>query len=322
MKQVRLHAIARTARRLPAGLSTAALAASVVAGSAVAATVPAPGQQPAAQNVPRAVSTVPTQAQPAAQAAPRAVAQSAQDADQSRIGPGDTIRITVYQSPDLSLETRVNEGGVITYPLLGRVKLGGLSVVAAEQHLAQELKRGEFVKDPQVMIVVTNVRANQVNVLGQVGKPGRYPLDLSGMRLTEVLALAGGIVAGVGSDSVVLIGQREGRPYRHEVDLPRLFAQGGTSEDIVVNPGDTLWVDRAPQIYMYGEIQHAGVVRLERGMTVMQAVAAGGGATPRGTLKGLRVTRRGPDGRMQTLEPSMEDTLKDGDVVFIKESLF
>lgn len=254
--------------------------------------------------------------------APRTAAGKPADVDQSRIGVGDTIRITVYQSPDLSLETRVNEGGAISYPLLGRVQLAGLTVTAAEQHIASELKRRDFVKDPQVIIVVTQVRANQVNVLGQVGKPGRYPLDLTGMRLTEVLALAGGVVAGVGSDTIVLTGTRDGRPFRHEVDLPRLFSPNGTSEDMVVAPGDTVWVDRAPQIYMYGEIQHPGVMRLERGMTVMQAVAAGGGATPRGTLKGLKVTRRGPDGKMQTLEPSMEDSLKDGDVVFIRESLF
>ena len=244
------------------------------------------------------------------------------DADQSRIGAGDTIRITVYQSPDLSIETRVNEGGAISYPLLGRVQLAGLTVTAAEQHIASELKRRDFVKDPQVIIVVTQVRANQVNVLGQVGKPGRYPLDLTGMRLTEVLALAGGVVVGAGSDTVVLTGTRDGRPYRKEVDLPRLFAPGNAAEDIVVAPGDSVWVDRAPQIYLYGEIQHPGALRLERGMTVMQAVAAGGGATPRGTLKGLKVTRHGADGKVQTLEPSMEDTLKDGDVVFIRESLF
>ncbi len=246
----------------------------------------------------------------------------AADVDQSRIGAGDTIRISVYQSPDLSLETRVNEGGVISYPLLGRVQLGGLTINAAEAHIAAELKRRDFVKDPQVNIVVTQVRANQINVLGQVGRPGRYPLDLVGMRLTEVLALAGGVVAGSGSDTVVVQGQRDGHPFRHEADLPKLFAPGGSADDIVMVPGDTIWVDRAPQIYMYGEIQHPGVIRLERGMTVMQAVAAGGGATPRGTLKGLKVTRRGADGKMQTLEPSMEDTLKDGDVVFIRESLF
>ena len=255
-------------------------------------------------------------------AAPSAKAATAPEADQSRIGAGDTIRITVYQSPDLSMETRVNEGGSISYPLLGRVQLAGLSVTQAEQHIASELKRRDFVKDPQVIIVVTQVRANQVNVLGQVGKPGRYPLDLTGMRMTEVLSLAGGVIAGAGSDTIVLTGVRDGRPFRHEVDLPRLFAPGGAAEDIVVAPGDTVWVDRAPQIYLYGEIQHTGAMRLERGMTVMQAVAAGGGATPRGTLKGIKVTRRGPDGKMQTLEPSMEDTLRDGDVVYIRESLF
>ena len=242
--------------------------------------------------------------------------------DQYRIGAGDTLHITVYQSPDLSLDTRVNEAGDVTYPLLGRVNLGGLTINAAEARLAQALKKGEIVKDPQVIIAVTNVRANQVNVLGQVGKPGRLPLDLAGMRLTEVISLAGGIIAGAGSDTIVLIGRRNGQAYRHEADLPKIFAPGGSNDDIVVMPGDTIWVDRAPQIYLYGEIQHPGAMRLERGMTVMQALAAGGGATPRGTLKGVKISRRGPDGRIQTVEPSMEDTLKDGDVMYIRESLF
>jgi len=256
------------------------------------------------------------------QAKPATPATRAADPDQSRIGPGDSIRITVYQSPDLSMETRVNETGAISYPLLGRVQLAGLTVTAAEQHIASELKRREFVRDPQVQIVVTQVRANQVNVLGQVGRPGRYPLDLTGMRLTEVLALAGGIVAGVGSDTVVVTGTRNGTPFRKDVEMPRLFQAGNGAEDIVIAPGDTIFVDRAPQIYLYGEIQHPGALRLERGMTVMQAIAAGGGATPRGTLRGLKVTRTGPDGKQTQLEPAMDDQLRNGDVVYIKESLF
>jgi len=253
---------------------------------------------------------------------PAAPAARTADPDQSRIGAGDTIRITVYQSPDLSMETRVNETGAISYPLLGRVQLAGLTVTAAEQHIASELKRRDFVKDPQVQIVVTQVRANQVNVLGQVGRPGRYPLDLTGMRLTEVLALAGGIIAGAGSDTVVVTGTRDGRSFRKEVDMPRLFQAGSGAEDLVIAPGDSVFVDRAPQIYLYGEIQHPGAIRLERGMTVMQAIAAGGGATPRGTLRGLKVTRTGPDGKQQTLEPAMDDTLRNGDVVYVRESLF
>ena len=288
---------------LPAGPTAAATRAGAATGAAApVVTVPRAGTAPAAP-------------------AP-AVAPAAAVTEQYRIGAGDTLHITVYQSPDLSLDARVNEAGDISYPLLGRVNLGGLTINAAEARLAQALKKGEIVKDPQVIIVVTNVRANQVNVLGQVGKPGRFALDLAGMRLTEVISLAGGVIAGAGSDTAVLIGRRNGQSFRYEADLPKIFAPGGSNDDIVVMPGDTIWVDRAPQIYLYGEIQHAGAMRLERGMTVMQAVAAAGGATPRGTLKGLKINRRGPDGRIQTIEPSMEDTLKDGDVMYIRESLF
>ena len=256
------------------------------------------------------------------QAKPATPAARAADPDQSRIGPGDPIRITVYQSPDLSMETRVNETGAISYPLLGRVQLAGLTVTAAEQHIASELKRREFVRDPQVQIVVTQVRANQVNVLGQVGRPGRYPLDLTGMRLTEVLALAGGIVAGVGSDTVVVTGTRNGTPFRKDVEMPRLFQPGNGAEDIVIAPGDTIFVDRAPQIYLYGEIQHPGALRLERGMTVMQALAQSGGLTQRGTERGLRIHRRDASGAVKVIQPGMNDPVERDDVIYVKESVF
>ena len=242
--------------------------------------------------------------------------------DLYRIGPGDVIRITVYQSPDLSLETRISENGAISYPLLGQVTLGGMTVSAAEAHLAEALRKGDLVKNPQVMMAVVLVRANQVNVLGQVGKPGRDSLDLAGIRLTEILAQAGGIASGSGSDTVVIVGERAGKPFRQEVNLPKIFTAGGRADDIVLAPGDSIWVDRAPQIYVHGEVQRPGMMRLERGLTVQQAVAAGGGVTQRGTLKGLKIVRRAADGTVQTIEPAMDDTLKDGDVMYVRESLF
>jgi polysaccharide export outer membrane protein len=242
--------------------------------------------------------------------------------DLYRIGPGDTVRIAVYQSPDLTLETRVSETGIISYPLIGAIRLSGLTVNEAEAALANALKKGDFIKNPQVSVMVTQVRANQVNVLGQVGKPGRIPLDLAGMHLTDVLALAGGITAAAGSDTVVVTGVRNGQPFRREVDLPRVFAPNGRGEDIVILPGDAIWVDRYPTIYMYGEVQRPGQLRLERGMTVMQALATAGGLTQRGTQRGLRVSRRAPNGQVQSLEPSLDDTLQSGDVVFVRESLF
>lgn len=239
-----------------------------------------------------------------------------------RIGPGDTVRITVYQSPDLSMETRVTEAGVISYPLIGALRLGGLTVNEAEKALADALKKGDFIKNPQVSVMVTQVRANQVNVLGQVGKPGRVALDVAGMRLTDVIALAGGVAANAGSDTAVVIGTRDGQPFRREIDLPRVFAPSGRNDDIVIQPGDAIWVDRYPVIYLYGEVQRPGQLRLERGMTVMQALASVGGLTQRGTQRGLRVSRRAANGQVQSIEVTLDDTLQTGDVVFVRESLF
>ena len=238
-----------------------------------------------------------------------------------RMGAGDVVRIVVFQSPDLSIETRLTESGVVSYPLLGSVKLGGLSISAGEKLIADGLKNGNFLKQPQVTILLTQVRGNQASVLGQVNRPGRYPIEVTDMRLTDLLATAGG-TAGSGADIVVLTGIRNGQPYRLEVDLPTLFSAGGRDMDVLILNGDTVWVDRQPTVYIYGEVQRPGAMRLERDMTVLQALATGGGLTGRGTERGLRVHRKGADGSVQVIQPTMTDKLREGDVVFVRESLF
>ena len=253
------------------------------------------------------------QAQPAA---PVAAAPT-----EYRLGAGDVVRIAVFQNPDLTLETRITEAGVISYPLLGQVRVGGLGVTEAERRIADGLRSGNFVKNPQVTLVVLQVRGNQASVLGQVNRPGRYPIKVADMRLTDLLALAGGTAAG-GADMVVVTGTRNGQPFRQEVDLPALFMVGGAAKDLFILNGDTVWVERQPLVYIYGEVQRPGPLRLEREMTLLQALATGGGLTARGTDKGIRVHRKGGGGKVQIIEPGMTDTLREGDVVFVRESLF
>jgi polysaccharide biosynthesis/export protein len=238
-----------------------------------------------------------------------------------RLGSGDVVRIAVFQNPELTLETRVTEAGVVSYPLLGSIRLGGLSVTQAEKLIADGLRTGNFVKNPQVTLVVMQVRGNQASVLGQVNRPGRYPIEVADMRLTDLLAMAGGAAPG-GSDTVVLTGTRDGKPYRLEVDLPSVFAAGGSAKDVFILNGDTVWVDRQAVVYIYGEVQRPGPMRLERDMTLMQALATGGGLNARGTEKGIRVHRKGENGAVRVLESKMDDKLRDGDVVFVRESLF
>jgi polysaccharide export outer membrane protein len=205
--------------------------------------------------------------------------------------------------------------------LLGSIRVGGLSVTAAEKLIADGLRSGNFVKQPQVTLVVLQVRGNQASVLGQVNRPGRYPIEVADMRLTDLLAMAGGAAAN-GADVVVVTGTRNGQPMRLEVDLPTVFAPGGKDKDVLILNGDAVWVDRQPIVYIYGEVQRPGPMRLERGMTLMQSLATGGGLNLRGTEKGIRVHRRGADGKVQIITPGMDDRMVDGDVVYVRESLF
>lgn len=248
---------------------------------------------------------------------------SAQVSKDYALGPGDVIRITVYQNQDLTLETRINDDGTISYPLLGSVKLSGRTVIDAEKTLASGLKEGNFVKQPQVSILLVTAAANQVSVLGMVNKPGRYPVIASNNKLSEIMGMAGGIIPGSGSDIVVVSGTRDGQPFRKEIDFTKVFASVGSEPDFELRNGDTVWVDRAPQVYMYGEVQRPGAQVLLRGTTVLQALANAGGLTLRGTQRGIKVHRRDEaTGQVTVIEPGLNDQLKPNDIIYVKESLF
>lgn len=237
------------------------------------------------------------------------------------LAAGDAIKITVFQNPDMTVETRVSENGSITYPLLGSVQVGGETTSGAEKKIADLLKSGGFVLQPQINVLVLQVRGNQVSVLGQVNRPGRYPLELANSKLSDVLALAGGVTP-LGSDEVILTGVRDGKPMRMQVDIPSLFAAGGTAKDVAIQSGDMLYVHRAPQFYIYGEVQRPGSYRVERDMNLMQALASGGGVTARGTQRGIRVHRRDKDGTLHKLTPEMDELIQSDDVIYVRESLF
>jgi len=238
-----------------------------------------------------------------------------------KLGPGDAIRVHVYQNPDLMVEARVSESGAISYPLVGGVHLGGLSIGQAESRIAQALQTKNILKAPQVNIVLLQVRGNQVSVLGQVNKPGRFPLETTNVRVSDMLAAAGGVTP-VGDDVLVVTGIREGKPFRKTVDIPTLFSGPRSQDDVLLVAGDTIYVSKAPMYYIYGEAQRPGPYRVERGMTVMQALAQGGGTTPRGSQDRMRLHRTGSDGSVVQSVPKLTDPIQPGDVLYVRESIF
>lgn len=287
---------------------------------ALAAAVPIAATAQTASPPPRVLAAV-SPAAPDRVNATQAAVVSRPGAAEYRLAAGDVVRVIVFQNPDLSIETRITDAGSISFPLLGSLLAAGRTVNDLERLIVDGLRDGNFVRQPQVTVVLTQVRGNQVNVLGQVNRPGRYPLEQAETRLSDMLAIAGGTAAG-GADLVVVSGTRAGQPFRAEVDLPTLFVPGGGAQDLLVMNGDVIWVDRQPLVYIYGEVQRPGPMRLERGMTLVQVLATGGGLTARGTERGIRVHRRGADGQIQVLDVNVAGELRNGDVVYVRESLF
>ncbi|MBC8055360.1 MAG: polysaccharide biosynthesis/export family protein, partial [Rhizobiales bacterium] len=180
-----------------------------------------------------------------AQTSPSATAASAARPE-ALLGVGDIVKISVYQNPDLTVDgARISENGNINFPLIGSVAVAGLTVPAAEQRIAKLLRDGGFVLRPQVTIQVGVIRSSVVSVLGQVGRPGRFPIESVGTKVSEMIAVAGGVAPG-GADVVTLVGARNGRPIKLEIDLPAILQSGKTELDIAVENGDIIYADRAP----------------------------------------------------------------------------
>ena len=251
--------------------------------------------------------------------APREAAQDVNALES--VGPGDTVRVTVFRNPDLTTESRVTEQGTIFFPLLGEVRIAGMTPQQASSRIAAALSKGKFVVNPEVQVVLASVNSRQVSVLGNVTKPGRYPIDSVNRRVTDFIAAAGGMAA-TGADSVTVVQVRNGQETKTDVDLAEMFRNGNLAANMELAPGDTIYVHRAPMIYVGGEVNKAGAYRLEPHMTVMQAIAMGGGINPRGTERGLRIHRRDGNGGMKKIEARMTDPVLADDVIYVRESLF
>lgn len=277
------------------------------------------GQAKPEEAAPLKTEAVTKPATEAPAARPAGLEAEARRGAENPLGAGDMLRITVYGNPDLTTETRVTATGTVSFPLVGEVRVEGFSVPEAERSIARLLENGGFIKQPQVNIVILQFISQQVSILGEVLKPGRYPLDRP-TTLTDLLAIAGGIAAN-GADQIAVITRKEGKSVRLEYDLREMLLKS-SSPDVWVAPGDVIYVPRARVFYIYGEVQRPGAYRLERDMMAAHALATGGGLTPRGTERGLRIKRRNASGVLEIINADANTPLQADDVVQVQESLY
>ena len=262
--------------------------------------------------------TVTTPPSATAAVAPQPAAQPVSESRLDALGMGDMVRISVFRNPELTTEARISERGTVLFPMIGEISIVGLTPTQAGERIAERLRSGKYVVNPEVTVSLGQVNSRQVSVLGSVNKAGRYPLDAQNVKLTDLLATAGGVAA-TGSNLVTVV---SASGTKTDIDLAAMFRAGDLSKNVALQPGDTIYVHKAPMVYVYGEVQKGGAYPIEPNMTVMQAISLGGGITPRGTQRGIKLTRRGDNGSAKRIDVALTDPVQPDDVIYVRESLF
>jgi polysaccharide biosynthesis/export protein len=248
------------------------------------------------------------------------------------IGPQDVLTVTVWDSPDLSGKFSVETDGSFTFPLIGRVKAGGLTLRQFEAELKKKLADGYF-KNPQVSVAVESYRSQRIFIVGEVRNPGTYPLT-GDMTLIEAIARAGSTTpsasleaivvrapAGKQADGPTLPGQKEDAAEARRVNL-RDLQSGALSQNIALRDGDTIFVPRAESIYVFGQVKSPGAYALQSpDTTVLQALALAGGVTDRGATNRIKIVRV-VNGEKQELKVKLGDRVLPGDTIIVPEKFF
>lgn len=254
-----------------------------------------------------------------------------------RIGADDVLQIEFFGNPELNRKVRVQQDGGISLPLVGKLLLGGLSPVEAQERIASIYTEKGLVREPQVSIFVEELNSRGVYVQGAVENPGVYQL-VGATRLLDAIGLAGGLSGNsnerAGAKIYVLRSGGEGEE-RIEVDIHDLIDLGNLTLNIPLRPGDVVMVphEETHRIYVSGAVESPGQVEFSSasGITVLQAITAAGGPTERANLKKVFVLRRAEDGSQERIQINVkrirsgkdEDfVLGDNDTVDVGEHFF
>jgi polysaccharide export outer membrane protein len=246
------------------------------------------------------------------------------------VGPQDVLGISIWNQPSFSGKFPVDADGGFTFPLIGKVLAGGLTLHAIREELIKRLKDG-YLKDPQIAITVEEFRSQRIFVMGEVREPGSVTMT-GPMSLVEALAQARGTTTAASKDLLIVRapgGTVPSGPLTVEqvaaadairVDLAAL-QNGDLSKNVPLRDGDTIFVPRAGTAYVFGQVRTPGLINVTRETTVLQALALAGGVTDRGAPGRIRIIRV-VNGRKEELKAKMDDLVQSGDTLMVPQRYF
>ncbi len=250
-----------------------------------------------------------------------------------RIGPKDLLEISVFGLDDLNTTVRVSEEGKITLPLLGEVKVQGLTKTEVEKELARLLEK-KYLQNPQVTVFIKEYQSKRVSVLGAVQNPGPYEL-LGRQTLLQIISEAGGMTEDAGETIIIIRQLADGSSKTLRIPAEELIVKGDAKLNIVLQPGDiiNIPVDKIVHVYVFGQVRNPGALAVKRSHipTLLQAIAQAGGFGERASKGGVLIKRINKEGQEIQIKVNVKDIIKgkkkdiqlqENDVVFVPETIF
>jgi polysaccharide export outer membrane protein len=245
-----------------------------------------------------------------------------------RVGPQDVLTITSYDQADLSGKFTVEVDGTFTYPLIGRVRAGGLTLRGLEEALKARLKDEGFFRNPQVTVSVETYKSQKVYVIGEVRMPGPYPLS-GDMNLVEAIARAGSTLPSASGEAIIVhatpgaTGPTPPSPDANTERVDLLALQNGVSkQNIVLRDGDTISVPKAESVYVMGQVKNPNAYALQqKNTTVLQALSLAGGITDRGSMSRIKIMRI-VKGDKKEIKVKINDVVQPNDTILVGDRLF
>lgn len=228
------------------------------------------------------------------------------------LGPGDVIEVGLIGRDDFKRRTMIDVDGTIKLPLIGTVTASNRTTRQLEQDVAALLQRGRYFARADVTVDIVTYGSRYVVVLGSVSRPGLVPVDRA-YRVSEILARVGGLKDNAAEYVVITT------PDAKEKRLPIVtVSMGGDKADPFVAPGDKIYVPNAELFYVYGQVNAPGVYPVLKDMNLRKALARGGGVTPAGSEKRVKVYRDG----MLMKRVDLKGAVRPGDVIVVGERFF
>lgn len=257
---------------------------------------------------------------------------TAQERRDYRIGPRDVIEIRVFQDPNLNTTARVGEDGNVTMPLLGTVKVAGLTRPEVEAQI-RELLLGRYMTAADVSVSVSEFRNEPISVIGAVKSPGTIPVS-GNMTLVEAITAVGGLTENHGKTLYILRTAADGQSQQLEIDVQRLMDFADPAMNIVITPNDLINVpiDSPFSVYVLGEVMKPGVLAFKKSqdVTLLQVLAAAGGLTDRASRRDVSIRRR-VEGKEVLVKVDLGPILagrkadvdvEENDTIYVRESFF